>query len=122
MGAYPINDGDKYPEDPGYSEFNLDAGYKINTHLKVQLSIYNLFNTKADSSAYYYTSRIPGEPLGGVTGIQVHPLEPISGVLKVTALVMTLVANTSCALIGPPHRNRFSRQPGAWPHSNRTVL
>jgi outer membrane receptor protein involved in Fe transport len=87
LGAYPIYDGEKYPEDPGYSEFNVDAGYKINAHLKIQLSIYNLFNTKADSSAYYYTSRLPGEPAEGVTGIQVHPLEPISGVLKVTALL-----------------------------------
>ena len=87
LGAYPINDGAKYPEDTGYSELNLDAGYKINAHLKVQLSIYNLFNTRADSSAYYYTSRLPGEPAEGVTGIQVHPLEPISGVLKVTAIL-----------------------------------
>ena len=88
LGGYPISDGDKYPEDPGYSEFNLDGGYKINSHIKVQLSIYNLFNTHANSSAYYYTSRIPGEPADGVTGIQVHPLEPISGVLKVTAMLL----------------------------------
>ena len=87
LGGYPISDGDRFPEDPGYSEFNLDAGYKINSHLKVQLSVYNLFNTKANSSAYDYTSRIPGEPADGVTGLQVHPLEPISGVLKVTALL-----------------------------------
>jgi outer membrane receptor protein involved in Fe transport len=87
LGAYPINDGEKYPEDRGYSEFNLDAGYKINTHLKVQLSIYNLFNARADSSAYYYTARLPGEPPEGVAGVQTHPLEPISGVLKVTAIL-----------------------------------
>jgi outer membrane receptor protein involved in Fe transport len=87
LGPYPISDGDKYPQDPGYSEFNLDAGYKINAHLKVQLSIYNVLNTRADSSAYYYTSRLPGEPAAGVAGIQTHPLEPISGVLKVTALL-----------------------------------
>jgi outer membrane receptor protein involved in Fe transport len=85
LGAYPISDGDKLPEDPGYSEFNADVGYKINSHLKVQLSIFNLFNTHANSSAYYYTSRIRGEADDGVTGIQVHPLEPISGILKVTA-------------------------------------
>jgi outer membrane receptor protein involved in Fe transport len=87
LGAYPISDGDKYPIDPGYSELNLDAGYKINSHLKVQLSIYNLFNMRADSSAYYYTSRLPGEPSDGMAGIQIHPLEPISGVLKVTAIL-----------------------------------
>jgi outer membrane receptor protein involved in Fe transport len=84
LGAYPVSDGDRFPEDPGYSEFNLDAGYKISSHLKVQLSIFNVFNTRANSSAYYYTSRLPGEPADGVTGLQVHPLEPISGILKVT--------------------------------------
>jgi len=87
LGAYPISDGDKYPEEPGYSEINLDAGYKFNAHLKVQLSIYNLFNTRADSSAYYYTSRLPGEASEGISGIQIHPLEPISGVLKVTVIL-----------------------------------
>ena len=85
LGAYPISDGNKNPQDAGYSEFNLDVGYKISTHWKVQLNIYNLLNTKADSSAYYYAARLPGEPADGIEGFQVHPLEPISGVLKVTA-------------------------------------
>jgi len=85
LGPYPINDGERNPQDPGYSEVNLDAGYKINPHLKVQLSLYNLFNATANSSAYYYTSRLPGEPLAGVAGIQFHPLEPFSGLLKITA-------------------------------------
>jgi hypothetical protein len=53
----------------------------------VQLSVYNLFNTRANASAFYYTSRLPGEPAEGVAGIQFHPLEPISGVLKVTVLL-----------------------------------
>jgi len=87
LGAYPISDGDRLPEDPGYSEINLDAGYKINAHLKVQLSIYNVFDTRANSSAYYYTARLPGEPAEGVAGIQAHPLEPISGVLKMTVIL-----------------------------------
>ena len=65
----------------------MDAGYKITTHLKIQLSVYNLFNTRANSSANYYTSRLPAEPPDGITGIQIHPLEPISGVLKVTAIL-----------------------------------
>ncbi|HEY4211876.1 MAG TPA: TonB-dependent receptor [Steroidobacteraceae bacterium] len=85
LGGYPISDGDEFPEDKGYSEFNLDVGYKVTKKIKVQLSVYNLFNTKANSSAYYYAARLPGEPEDGVNGFQVHPLEPISGVLKVTA-------------------------------------
>ena len=84
LGAYPISDGDRYPEDPGYSEFNLDVGYRFNPHLKTVLSVYNLFNTRANSSAYYYAARLPGEPVEGVEDYQVHPLEPISAVVKVT--------------------------------------
>jgi outer membrane receptor protein involved in Fe transport len=85
LGPFPVSDGDEYPQDPGYSEFNLDVGYKVTPKLKVQLSIYNLFNTRAHSAAYFYGTRLPGEPAGGVDGFQVHPLEPISGIFKVTA-------------------------------------
>jgi len=84
LGGYPISDGDRLPEDAGYSEFNLDVGYKFNPHVKMELSIYNLLNTKADSAAYYYAARLPGEPADGVEDFQVHPLEPISAVLKLT--------------------------------------
>jgi outer membrane receptor protein involved in Fe transport len=86
LGKYPISDGDEFPQDKGYSEINVDVGYKINPKLKVQLSVFNLLNTKADAAAYFYTSRLPGEPADGVAGFQVHPLEPISAVFKVTAL------------------------------------
>ena len=84
LGAYPINDGNQFPQDDGYGEFNLDVGYRFSPELKLQLSLYNLFNTHANSSSYYYTSRLAGEPAGGVDGFQVHPLEPFSGVLKLT--------------------------------------
>jgi outer membrane receptor protein involved in Fe transport len=84
LGAYPISDGDAQPEDKGYSEININGGYKVNARVRLQLSIFNLLNTRANSAAYFYTSRLPGEPPEGVTGFQAHPLEPISGVLKVT--------------------------------------
>jgi hypothetical protein len=87
LGAYPISDGNQDPQDSGYSEINLDVGYKLGAHLKLQVSIYNLFNTKADSAAYYYAGRLPGEPREGVQDFQIHPLEPISGVLKITAML-----------------------------------
>ncbi len=84
LGPYPILDGDEFPADAGYSEFNLDLGYKMSAALKLQLSLFNLFNTHANSSAYDYTSRLRGEPLAGVDGLQVHPLEPFSEMLKIT--------------------------------------
>ena len=84
LGPYPVVDGPEYPKDDGYSEVNLDIGYKVSTSFKVQLAIYNLFNTKANAAAYDYTSRlVPNGP--EVTGLQVHPLEPISARFTVTA-------------------------------------
>ncbi len=84
LGPYPVNDGEDYPHDKGYSEVNADWGYKVNAHLKVQTTLYNLLNSKADAAAYYYTSRLT--PDGAeVTGLQVHPLEPISARLTLTA-------------------------------------
>ncbi len=85
LGPYPITDGDQYPQDKGYSEVNLDVGYKVNPGLKVQVSVFNLFDTRANAAAFDYTSRLPGEPTAGVTGVQVHPLEPISARFAVTA-------------------------------------
>ena len=84
LGPYPISDGDRLPEDKGYSEVNLDVGYKVTPKLKLQVSIFNLLNTKANASAFYYTSRLAGEPLEGVTDFQVHPVEPISARFTVT--------------------------------------
>jgi len=85
LGPYPISDGAKLPQDKGYSEVNLDVGYRVNPRIKVQVSVFNLFNTKTNAAAFLYTSRLAGEPTAGVTGVQVHPLEPISARFEVTA-------------------------------------
>ena len=85
LGPYPINDGEEFPQAKGYSEVNLDAGYKLNQRLKLQVSVYNLLGSHAYAAEYFYTSRLPGEPLGGVSGFQVHPLEPRSARFTVTA-------------------------------------
>ena len=84
LGKYPIRDGDEFPQDKGYSEINLDVGYKFSAHLKAQLTVFNLTDTKANAAAYFYAARLPGEPPEGIDDFQVHPLEPISAVAKVT--------------------------------------
>ena len=80
LGAYPISDGDKDPQDKGYSEVNLDIGYKFNDHLKIQATIFNLLNTKGNAGGLLL--RLPparrASP-AGVNDFQNHPLEPISG-------------------------------------------
>jgi outer membrane receptor protein involved in Fe transport len=85
LGPYPISDGDKLPQDKGYSEFNVNVGYQVNSRLKLQVSVFNLFNTKADAAAFFYTSRLQGEASDGITGVQVHPIEPLSARFAVTA-------------------------------------
>ena len=86
LGPYPINDGQQFPRDKGHSEFNLDVGYKVSRRFKAQIGVYNLLGSHANSSAYDYTTRLPGEPAAGVTDFQVHPLEPRSARFTLTAL------------------------------------
>ena len=84
LGQIPLVD-DNTAKDAGYTETNLNAGYKINPHLKVGVEVFNLFDVKANAGAYYYTSRLQGEPLDGVADHQDHPLEPLSARFAVTA-------------------------------------
>ena len=52
------------------------VGYAIGKNIKVTLDVFNLFDRKASDIDYYYTSRLPGEPPGGVNDIHFHPVEP----------------------------------------------
>jgi len=58
--------------------FNARAGYKFDNGLRLQLDVLNLFNANANQIEYYYLSRLPGEPIGGVADRHVHPAEPLS--------------------------------------------
>ena len=77
-------DGANAARDKGYSEFNVDLGYKVNEHLKLQATAFNLTNVKANAGAFYYAARLKGEPVDGVNDYQNHPIEPLSGNIKVT--------------------------------------
>jgi hypothetical protein len=84
LGPYPVKDGDPFPRDKGYSEVNVDVGYKISRVLKAQVGVFNLLDRHADAAAYDYASRlVPNGP--EVTGLQVHPLEPRSARFTLTA-------------------------------------
>ena len=56
--------------------FNARAGYRFDNGLKLQLDVLNLFNAQTNQIEYYYLSRLPGEPIGGVADRHVHPAEP----------------------------------------------
>jgi outer membrane receptor protein involved in Fe transport len=91
LGAYPISDGDENPKDKGYSEVNLNVGYTFTDHLKAGLEVFNLLDSHANSSAYFYQTRIaPGgvapecDTAAPATCYQVHPQEPRSAKLTLT--------------------------------------
>ncbi|KRR13892.1 TonB-dependent receptor [Bradyrhizobium jicamae] len=58
--------------------FNARAGYKFDNGLKLQLDVLNLFSARTNQIEYYYLSRLPGEPIGGVADRHVHPAEPLA--------------------------------------------
>jgi len=58
------------------SLFNLEAGYQLAPKVRVNLSVFNLFNAADADIDYYYVSRLPGEPPDGVADIHTHPTIP----------------------------------------------
>ena len=64
----------------------LRAGYRIDRRWQVTADVFNLFNRQASDVDYYYASRLPGEPAGGVDDIHFHPVEPRTLRLTVRAV------------------------------------
>ncbi len=57
---------------------NAQGGVRISPSTRVVLDVFNLFNTEASDIDYFYTSRLRGEPAGGVDDIHLHPTLPRS--------------------------------------------
>ena len=55
--------------------FNLQGSYAVGANTSLRVDVFNLLNTKADDITYYYTSRLPGEPAGGIADLHSHPME-----------------------------------------------
>ncbi|MEI9929945.1 MAG: TonB-dependent receptor [Rhizomicrobium sp.] len=62
-----------------------DIGYAIDERWSIALDVFNLLDARASDIDYFYTSRLPGEPLEGVDDIQTHPAEPREFRVAVTA-------------------------------------
>jgi outer membrane receptor protein involved in Fe transport len=58
------------------------VGYEISDHIRLALEGFNLLDREDDDIAYYYASRLPGEPPQGIEDIHFHPMEKPS--LRVT--------------------------------------
>ena len=67
------------------SLINLQAGYQLTKHLRATADVFNLFNEQVSDIDYFFASRLPGEPLGGVEDIHFHPAIPRT--IRVSAVI-----------------------------------
>ena len=64
---------------------NFEGGYQFVKALRANVQVYNLLDAKVSDIDYYFASRLPGEPIGGVDDIHVHPAVPRT--LRVSLIV-----------------------------------
>jgi outer membrane receptor protein involved in Fe transport len=57
---------------------NALIGYELLRGLRAQVELFNLFDAKVSDVDYFYASRLPGEPAGGVEDVHFHPATPRS--------------------------------------------
>ncbi len=62
---------------------NAGAAYRSG-RIEYRLDVLNLFDSGDDDISYFYASRLPGEPAGGIEDLHFHPLEPRSVRASVT--------------------------------------
>lgn len=54
---------------------NMAVGRRLNRKTSLSLEIFNLLDSRSHDIDYYYASRLPGEPAGGVDDVHYHPAE-----------------------------------------------
>jgi len=74
FGSQPIIEDDSERQ-PSSTIVDAKVGYRHDDY-EVALDILNLFDAHTDDIAYYYPSRLRGEPAAGVNDFHVHPAEP----------------------------------------------
>jgi hypothetical protein len=57
------------------SVVNGQVSYTFENGLRLDLHVFNLFDSHDSDIEYFYPSRLPGEPLEGVEDVHFHPLE-----------------------------------------------
>jgi outer membrane receptor protein involved in Fe transport len=75
FGARPLME-DNSVRSKATSLVNLEAGYRFSNAVRLALDVFNIFNAKHSDIDYFYTSRLRGEPAGGVDDIHFHPTLP----------------------------------------------
>jgi hypothetical protein len=69
----------------GSTTLNAQLSYPAHDGWTVGLQVFNLLDRAVSDADYYYTSRLPGEPSGGIADVHTHPQEPRTLRLVVSA-------------------------------------
>ncbi|MEO8336972.1 MAG: TonB-dependent receptor [bacterium] len=75
FGSYPLAE-DNVLRGRASTLVNADAGYRLRSGTRLQVSVLNVFNERADDIQYAYASRLRGESSDGVDDVHFHPAEP----------------------------------------------
>ncbi len=75
VGARPLLESG-FVRSSATSLVNLEAGYALTRGLRLAVDVFNLLDATHSEIEYFYTSRLPGEPAGGVADRHFHPAPP----------------------------------------------
>lgn len=74
FGSFPVIEDNSH-RSPPTTVVNCRLAYRF-ASFQVSAEVINLLNSHDNDITYFYTSRLPGEPLEGVDDFHVHPIEP----------------------------------------------
>lgn len=83
FGSYSLIEDDSVRADP-LTVVNARIGYRLG-RVELAADLLNVLDAKDNEIEYFYASRLPGEPAGGVEDRHIRPIEPRQ--LRVSALV-----------------------------------
>jgi TonB dependent receptor/Carboxypeptidase regulatory-like domain/TonB-dependent Receptor Plug Domain len=75
IGGRPLVEDDSV-RSRASTTLNARLGYRVSPRLSLAVDLFNLTNARVSDIEYFYTSRLPGEPAGGVDDVHTHPLQP----------------------------------------------
>jgi TonB dependent receptor/TonB-dependent Receptor Plug Domain len=87
FGPRPLIENNSVRSNPS-TILNAQLGCRVHANWTVAIEIFNLLDRAVSDVDYYYTSRLPGEPLQGIADVHTHPQGPRSFRLAVSSGVL----------------------------------
>jgi hypothetical protein len=75
FGGFPLIENNSVRADSS-TQVNGSLVYLFPLGIEIGVDVFNLLDAEASDIQYYYASRLPGEPVGGVDDVHFHPVQP----------------------------------------------